>query len=68
MYMRDWIEKLHGFLTLNDREILEHKGKISHEEAAEYETVEFEKYQKQLLVNEPDELDKAIKRLNPSKK
>jgi len=31
MYMNDWIEKLHGFLNLNDREILTHAGKISHE-------------------------------------
>lgn len=23
MYMKDWIEKLHGFLKLNDRDILE---------------------------------------------
>ena len=26
MYMKDWIEKLHGFLKLNDRNILEHAG------------------------------------------
>ena len=31
MYMNDWIEKLHGFLSLNDREILNHAGKISHQ-------------------------------------
>ena len=68
MYMRDWIKKLHGFLTLNDREILVHKGKISHEEATAYATEEFEKYQNQLKSNEPDELDKAIKKINPTKK
>ena len=33
MHMKDWIEKLHSFLTLNDREILNHSGKISHEDA-----------------------------------
>ena len=33
MYMKDWIEKLHGFLLLNDREILTNAGKISHEMA-----------------------------------
>jgi len=26
MYMKDWIEKLNGFLTLNDREILNNAG------------------------------------------
>jgi len=28
MYMKDWIEKLNGFLTLNDREILNNAGSI----------------------------------------
>ena len=31
MYMKDWIAKLHGFLALNDREILTHASHISHE-------------------------------------
>jgi len=31
MYMKDWIEKLHGFLQLNDRDILNDAGRISHE-------------------------------------
>jgi len=29
MYMKDWVKKLYDFLTLNDKEILEHAGKIS---------------------------------------
>lgn len=29
MYMSDWINKLNDFMTLNDKEILEHAGKIS---------------------------------------
>lgn len=29
MYMNDWIEKLNGFLTLNDREILSNAGSIT---------------------------------------
>jgi len=29
MHMRDWITKLNGFLTLNERAILNHAGKIS---------------------------------------
>ena len=33
MHMADWIEKLHGFLTLNDRDILTHAGRISLEMA-----------------------------------
>ena len=31
MHMRDWIVKLDAFLSLSDREILTHAGKISHE-------------------------------------
>ncbi len=68
MYMKDWITKLHGFLTLNDREILEHAGKISHEQAEEFAFKEFEKYQKQLDTLETDELDKAIKKISDKKK
>ncbi len=33
MHMRDWKTKLHGFLTLNERAILDHAGKISQEMA-----------------------------------
>ena len=68
MHMKDWIEKLHGFLTLNDREILAHHGKISNEEAAAFAMEEFEKFQKQLKASETDELDKALKSITPRKK
>ncbi len=68
MYMKDWITKLHGFLTLNDREILEHVGKISHGQAEEFAFKEFEKYQKQLDTLETDELDKALKKISDKKK
>ena len=44
MRMADWITKLHGFLTLNDREILTHKGKVSRKKADEKALAEFEKY------------------------
>ena len=33
MHMANWIKKLDAFLTLNEREILTHAGKISHEMA-----------------------------------
>ena len=29
MYQKDWIEKLHKFLMLNDREVLQNAGKIT---------------------------------------
>lgn len=44
MTMKDWITKLHGFLTINDRSILSHAGKISHEMAKELAEAEYEKF------------------------
>lgn len=45
MYMRDWIVKLDAFLSLSDREILTHAGKISHELAKLTAEAEYDKYQ-----------------------
>ena len=48
--MKDWIEKLNGFLQLNERNILEHAGKISHEMAKDLaETVELYRQDGKLL-------------------
>ncbi len=44
MSMRNWIEKLDGFLRLSERQILTHAGKISHEVAAAKAELEFTKY------------------------
>ena len=44
MYMKDWIVKLDAFLQFNEKEVLEHKGKISHEVAVTLALNEFEKY------------------------
>ena len=46
MAMKDWIEKLHGFLTINDRNILQDAGKISHELMKEIAEKKFEEYKK----------------------
>lgn len=46
MTMKDWIEKLHGFLTINDRNILQDAGKISHELMVEIAERKFEEYKK----------------------
>ena len=70
MYMSTWIEKLNGFLTLNDREILNNAGKISHElgkETAELEYLKFkEKQQKRITESDFDKIIKKIE--NKSKK
>jgi hypothetical protein len=63
MYMKDWIEKLHGFLSLNDREILTHAGKISHQLAVEMAENEYEKYNQQEINVFESDFDKEIKKI-----
>lgn len=70
MYMATWIEKLHGFLTLNDREILTNAGKVSKVDAEKYALSEYEKFrttEAKRLYESEDELDKAMKRLQSKK-
>lgn len=45
MYMADWIKKLNDILTMNDKEILTHAGKISHKMAVKKVDKEYENYQ-----------------------
>ncbi len=47
MHMADWIEKLDAFLEFNERNILTHAGKISHELAQECAHTEFARYEEQ---------------------
>ena len=63
MHMADWQTKLHGFLTLNDREILLHKGMVSHEQAEKHAHEQYHLYQKMIADQTVDELDKAIRKL-----
>lgn len=44
MSMKEWIEKLDGFLQFNDYKVLKDAGKISHEIALKLAEQEFEKY------------------------
>ena len=71
MSMQDWIEKLHAFLTINDRDILANAGRISHELAREKSETEYEKFQQQ-RVRQADALDgefeKCVKKLSPPNK
>jgi hypothetical protein len=67
MYMKDWIEKLHGFLKLNDRNILENAGKISHQVAIEKAEKEYDKYHFKMNNEIESEFDKAIKKINAPK-
>jgi hypothetical protein len=68
MYMKDWISRLDSILQLNGRELLNHAGKISHEQAIEKSTSEYEKYkanQKEIQKEESlKEIEEDIKKLN----
>ena len=46
MHMTDWVAKLDAFLRFNERNILTHAGKVSHELAKEHAHAEFLKYDK----------------------
>jgi hypothetical protein len=59
MHMADWIEKLNGFLTLNDRDILTHAGRISHEMAQAKAELEYDKF-KALTASAPRPVDAAF--------
>jgi hypothetical protein len=51
MYMKDWVERLDGFLTMTGREILANAGGISHELAIEKAHKEYDLY-KDRIKNE----------------
>jgi len=55
MYMQDWIDKLNGFLTLNDRAILDHAGKVSHELAKEIAENAYDRFNAN-RIHEQDQL------------
>lgn len=57
MYMKDWIEKLDGFLKLNDRDILMNAGKISHQMAKELAESEYDKFQQNRAWQDAIETD-----------
>ena len=64
MYMNSWIEKLNGFLTLNDREVLNNAGSLSHELGKENAELEYKKFKanKQKTIEDGD-FENAIKKI-----
>ena len=66
LYMRDWREKLDGFLKFNEREVLKNAGRVSAEIAQALALGEYEKFDRKRIADEalaPDELDAAAKRI-----
>jgi hypothetical protein len=66
MYMKDWVKKLDDFLRLNERDILNHAGRISARLGEEIAYREFEKYwgiQKQIEKGDPvNALEGSVKK------
>jgi hypothetical protein len=60
MYMKDWIKKLNDILTINEREILEHAGRITKQLADETAKTAFEKYKSQQQALEKEESIRAL--------
>ncbi len=64
MHMGDWVKKLDAFLQFNERNILTHAGKVSHELAVERAESQFDQYeaaQRRLAADQPtSDFDKAV--------
>ena len=70
MRMKEWLKKLDGFLTINDRDILNHAGKISHEMAKQLAENEYAKYNTIRITglkNILSDFDKAVKQVESNK-
>ena len=63
MTMQDWIAKLEGFLTLNDREILQGAGKVSAQLAKSQAEQEFEQFRVLDDQRFESDFDRMVKRL-----
>lgn len=70
MHMNEWIKKLDAFLNINDRDILTHAGKISHEMARQLAEGEYEKFNRKLIAERDligNDFDKLVKQLPDGK-
>jgi len=69
--MQDWLDKLHGFLKLNDRDILNSTGKISHEMAKQFAESEYDKFNIKRIEwkdKQDSDFDKTVKIIEEEKK
>jgi hypothetical protein len=71
MHMKDWINKLDGFLSLNDRDILKNAGRISHEMAKQLAEAEYEKFNRKRIEcrdKQDSDFDRTVKMIEEQKK
>lgn len=57
MYMKDWVARLDDFLKMTGKEILNHSGSISHNQAIEKAKIEYDKC-KETIKNELSNVEK----------
>lgn len=68
MYMKDWIERLDGFLEMMGNDILDHGGKVSHQSMLKKADQEYEKF-KEKTKNELSKVEiDFIKQLEENSK
>jgi hypothetical protein len=69
LYMRDWREKLDAFLRFNERQILDHPGKVAMAAAQQLALKEYDSFHKQRLegesIREEDEFEQLTKKMKP---
>jgi len=63
MTMQQWIEKLDNILSVGNRPLLNNAGTISHKQAIEKATKEFEEYRRKEMLQYESDFDRAIKEL-----
>ena len=68
MTMKDWITKLEGFLTLNDREILRGAGQVSADLAKNHAETEFSKFRVIDDARIESDFDRMVKSLPAPRK
>jgi len=71
MHMADWIKKLDAFMSLNERDILTHARKISHQMAIELAESEYDKFNLKRIKQSDcalSDFDRSLKQLTESKK
>ncbi|OQA88878.1 MAG: hypothetical protein BWY31_00062 [Lentisphaerae bacterium ADurb.Bin242] len=71
MHMADWVKKLDAFISINNRQILDNAGKISHELALETAHKEYDVFNINRIAAAsklPGDFEKAIEKLPPPHK
>lgn len=57
MFMSDWIAKMDDFMRVSERDLLEHSGTVTHDEALDKARREYEVYRK-MMLEEPSAVER----------